>query len=393
MATSGPFYRNVNVPGVGITDRMWYRQKPITQSPLPFQLAKRLRVSSSGYPDTVSYGNWATTTLDEPAILPLKDLIYLKAYRRLQAQVSEAQAQLGATFGERKQAYTAVIRHVRTLTKAAAALKRGNIDEFRRTLKVKLRMSKLKSSELKAIEAKKLATRLPTVREVASTMAGVWLEYSYGWKPLVGDIYSAIDVLQKPIPYIVARGKAQGKFATATATTWSTGRTDTSYAWHLRLLLQMKVSVSNWYAWKANELGLTNPLSIAWELVPFSFVVDWFLPIGNYLQSLTDFVGLDLEDSFRTWYGIHDRVDSLQYYPDYYWVYNYMRHDRRVDVVRLLSLPSVPKLQSRFTGFYSARGANAIALLTSTLKDLPNVPAPRRFKMSRSMYNWERNLY
>lgn len=32
-------------------------------------------------------------------------------------------------------------------------------------------------------------------------------------------------------------------------------------------------------------LGLQDPELVAWELVPFSFVCDWFIPIGNYLQA------------------------------------------------------------------------------------------------------------
>jgi len=34
------------------------------------------------------------------------------------------------------------------------------------------------------------------------------------------------------------------------------------------------------------SLGLYDPLSVAWELVPFSFVADWFIPIGTYLDNL-----------------------------------------------------------------------------------------------------------
>jgi hypothetical protein len=41
------------------------------------------------------------------------------------------------------------------------------------------------------------------------------------------------------------------------------------------------------------SLGITNPLLVAWELVPFSFVVDWFLPIGNYLESLDSLLGYE----------------------------------------------------------------------------------------------------
>ena len=38
--------------------------------------------------------------------------------------------------------------------------------------------------------------------------------------------------------------------------------------------------------------GLLNPLSVAWELVPYSFVADWFLPVGSYLNNLDYDLGL-----------------------------------------------------------------------------------------------------
>jgi hypothetical protein len=32
------------------------------------------------------------------------------------------------------------------------------------------------------------------------------------------------------------------------------------------------------------QMGLGNPASILWERLPYSFVIDWFIPIGNYLE-------------------------------------------------------------------------------------------------------------
>jgi hypothetical protein len=49
------------------------------------------------------------------------------------------------------------------------------------------------------------------------------------------------------------------------------------------------------------SLGLTNPALVAWELVPFSFVVDWALPIGDWLSSLDAMLGYD---SNNTWSSI-----------------------------------------------------------------------------------------
>jgi hypothetical protein len=49
-----------------------------------------------------------------------------------------------------------------------------------------------------------------------------------------------------------------------------------------------------------DAFGLSNPLTVAWEIIPFSFVVDWFLPIGDALKGLTAFSGLEFHDGWIT---------------------------------------------------------------------------------------------
>jgi hypothetical protein len=34
------------------------------------------------------------------------------------------------------------------------------------------------------------------------------------------------------------------------------------------------------------QLGLLDPASVLWEITPYSFVVDWFVPFGTYLDNL-----------------------------------------------------------------------------------------------------------
>jgi hypothetical protein len=333
-------------------------------------MEKYVRKSWWGDPDSASYTAWGyPNPLTDASLQALRDTIYSKAYGRLMSEVSAKSAQLGADLAERKQAMNSIAMHAGQLLKAARALKGGRVLDFFGALGIKKH----------------------TWRGFSSNMAGLWLEYSYGWKPLVEDIHSAVNVLQKPFMSKVVRGKAKGTHHVYYTYHTQYETYEDTHDWVIMLQLQFNLSVSNWVAWRANELGLTNPAAIAWEVVPFSFVVDWFLPVGKYLQSLTDFVGLNREDPFTTWYSILDRDAARTWYYVPGWEYD--RKDRRVNVKRELILPSPPSLRARFTGFYSARGANAIALLTSTLRDLPNVPTKRRFKMSRDMYNWDRNLY
>ena len=40
--------------------------------------------------------------------------------------------------------------------------------------------------------------------------------------------------------------------------------------------------------------GLDNPTLAVWEAMPYSFVVDWFLPVGDYLSSLSAFNGIEV---------------------------------------------------------------------------------------------------
>lgn len=49
-----------------------------------------------------------------------------------------------------------------------------------------------------------------------------------------------------------------------------------------------------------SKLGLANPAEVVWELVPFSFVLDWFLPVGDWLSTLDAAVGYEFLDGCCT---------------------------------------------------------------------------------------------
>jgi hypothetical protein len=132
--------------------------------------------------------------------------------------------------------------------------------------------------------------------------------------------------------------------------------------------------MANTGSYLLESAGLVNPLSIAWELLPWSFVVDWFIPVGNTLEAMT--AGYGLNDN-GGWITEHVNTKLL--------IKHIVDEDDGTDGYRRVTPGSF--LEERFafsrycfiawpewTGFYtapnpysSAHGFNAMALLRQLL--------------------------
>lgn len=131
--------------------------------------------------------------------------------------------------------------------------------------------------------------------------ADLYLEYVYGWKPLVSDIYGIVQLLRqysggnKPViihghgtfnspggGYFQAPPNANGF------------QTSASIKEDMKAKCDLYARIDPQYlAFRVlNQLGLLNPASIAWEVTPWSFVVDWLIPIGPTLSAFSAPVGL-----------------------------------------------------------------------------------------------------
>lgn len=130
--------------------------------------------------------------------------------------------------------------------------------------------------------------------------ADTWLEWSFGWSPLIADIYSTIDLLQNPIKAVHLR--ASKTFPVAY--TYGSGTT----IWDRHTItgkdfcrMGCEVTINNPNLYLANNLGLANPAVVIWELIPFSFCVDWFANVGQFLQSGSDWYGLTVTNPYTTY--------------------------------------------------------------------------------------------
>lgn len=128
----------------------------------------------------------------------------------------------------------------------------------------------------------------------SAAAASYWLQAQYGWKPLLNDVKNGAEALAM----IVTRNGSQSEMTVRTSfsarrvASYSSIMKMVSPSWTGGCVVDTRHSRRGSWTFKPLQqdlpglLGLTNPLLVGWELIPFSFVADWFLPIGNYLESL-----------------------------------------------------------------------------------------------------------
>lgn len=269
-----------------------------------------------------------------------------------------ANAAIGETIGEYKQLQDMLGTKFRAIAGSLKQLTRGNLAGAILALGQPVSTG-LGSRLLKKYKGAPVANRRtkarrkanlssPTVTKVApfSAASKIWLELHFGWAPLVKDIYAVIDLLTNSTLTGVATGKASKTIPwTYVKDTYPGGAKYSHRGVHktrYRVLCQTDWRVVNPNLWLASRLGLVNPASIAWNLIPLSFLIDWFASVNQVLNEWSDFLGVETSNSFYT-VTCRDAVDSsvVAYYPGNT-VYMYQRaQTKSVFIERKLGIPNV----------------------------------------------------
>lgn len=152
------------------------------------------------------------------------------------------------------------------------------------------------------------------VKGQADAVGNAWLELQYGWKPLLSDVYGAAEHLAKSNNNRLwgkAHGRAQRQETVvvnkdyAIAPYVGINRTTSVGKAKASVKYTILYEVSSPTEQSLSKLGISNPTLLAWELLPYSFVADWFLPIGDWLQTLDATNGLTFKAGsytyFRSW--------------------------------------------------------------------------------------------
>jgi hypothetical protein len=140
-------------------------------------------------------------------------------------------------------------------------------------------------------------------------IAGAHLALVYGWLPTLSDVAAAAEayevLTQKPRTsrVMAARGVVSQVEGSQSPTLYTCPGIKISSK---RAIYVMTEQLS-----APRSLGLTDPLSVAWELVPWSFVADWFVPVGTYLSVLGTIPHLTGEILTQTYVRSYTKCDAL----------------------------------------------------------------------------------
>lgn len=138
-----------------------------------------------------------------------------------------------------------------------------------------------------ASRAQKLLT-LPKPIASAKSKPGDWLEWRYGWRTALFDLKSLSDAIVDINDNRKRISQRSGFSQTSThvISDVETASEINSYTYTTTTEVEVSYRGSVVADFSPPRFQI-NPVVTAWELLPYSFIIDWFLGIGVWLNSLS----------------------------------------------------------------------------------------------------------
>lgn len=284
----------------------------------------------------------------------LFDMSITQALNKLQSHKIE----MGANLGQAKQTIDTFSDLASRFARFLAAMKRRNLREAANALAgFRGNRFNLKDSQM--------------------SLADAWLKWQYGIRPIMSDLHTLQplihDILNREL-MISAQATVNGsrqRTEKVHEIEWLTKRLSTKMSFRT----VVRARVVNPYAFRLDSAGLANPLSIAWELVPWSFAIDWFVPVGATLNALSATVGLESMGGWTTVKTLH--TNSLSMDTFFRWGFgryyqcsnggNLQTAAFSLDRYARAEFP-MPRLYANPRPYSTTRALNALALVRQLLK-------------------------
>lgn len=277
---------------------------------------------------------------------------------KLREKIVGSDFDMGVFLGEGREALDLITNSATRIAKSLRALRRGDLVSAATALGIRPEVAGAKHGTRKVL------------RDHSRHYSERWLELQYGWLPLVGDAYGGAQALAQQLnnpavqTYRVRRRKPLG--CTVSSSNIRDGG-NWGFRGETRAQLIAKLTEVN----IAQLNGLLDPTQVLWELTPYSFVVDWFIPIGSYLEARgldNSVTGTFIETLTKREYFFCFAHASPSPWHDMEVQPQYRRQKISVErtVSSSLSTP-LPQFKGLGEVLNWKRAANAISLLTLSL--------------------------
>lgn len=277
------------------------------------------------------------------------------------AKLGEAQMDFGMFFAELGETLTMLRKPFSSVRKLFHNIRRWgkpryNVDGLRRG------QPRRKREDFSRSRSKELVNSQEQISsDIFDALSGQWMEYRYGIVPLFKDIESILKLVDDRIADFheqmmrKVRKEVGPRTQTYKQKTFETLPNQmTCFAFEETRFTEYKLYSKVFYrrtnsVWhQLNALGL-NPASagsLMWELVPLSFVVDWFVNVGDWLKAIAPHPGIDVIGNTVTLAKFDTSVIKLldatysTYANRYPWIIlGGASYQTRKSVVRQVNLP------------------------------------------------------
>ena len=219
------------------------------------------------------------------------------ARSKFRKELQDGKADWGVTLGEMRQ----TVKGVRQLSEETLDVISYLARTARRTKREIVR-------EIMGIPPRSRSAR-PWLPNKDRKIINTWLEYQFSVKPLLGDIQTSSEALShllfeenRPMRLKIKTGASSTSEARYTSSSpynpgWTgTVRLQTTTQCHISAVYDVVPTTERTF----QQLGLTNPAVVAWELTTLSWMVDYLWGVGDWLQSLTRIDGASFVEGSLT---------------------------------------------------------------------------------------------
>lgn len=199
----------------------------------------------------------------------------LNLQSKILSKIKGSDLNLAVSLAEGKETFAMIKNSSLSVWKAYRSFRRGNFSAGYRSLR-----------EGNLYGGRRIPRRPPRSLFTLET-SSAWLSVRYGWQPLLNDIYAGLQYLQTR--YAKAESDSYTKFRSSVSRTRTFSNrgampnSDSSLVNRYNVLVKVNTKYLSSFRDIA-ACGVVDPELVAWELLPYSFVVDWFLPVGTYLE-------------------------------------------------------------------------------------------------------------